>query len=1774
MSLKRQFLAITICASLLVLRVGTVGAALLGVQPGLPLISFDISAVPPPYATTYDAASGVLRVSASPVSYRWSTSRPVSMTAPKGLTIQAHLDSSGNLTPGVTGDGITITGNILAGGNSYSGTLLTGKITAFGYVHTPQTPEPATTTNSFDFRFTPTGGALLPLYTAADGSHHDMVLTLTSENSTFKGSFTTGFQGDAKGTQGMAAGPFFDLTETCIDAQGQVPIQFSATITNSGSESLKNITCTNTPDTTLTGVPSDLAIGASATITGSYLPNATPSTSSLSCSATGSGSQVTITQVGTATCNTLVSPALQVAEICTNPSAPGLPYTFSGLISNTGNEILTGISCTDSLGSTQAVADILPGSTGTTVFSYLQSTSPLSDFITCSAKGAFSTGAVSASSSTQSCSIVTRTTLAVEEGCTDAASPTSPMVFSATVSNTGNETLTGISCTDSLGISKTLADILPGATGTTSFSVTGSTSPLSDQVTCAAKGAFSNTVVSAAAAAKSCSITTATTLTVAEICANAASPTAPMTFSATVSNTGNETLTGISCTDTLGTTQTIADIIPGATGATTFSYIGSVSPLSDSVTCSAKGAISNTAVSAPSSAKSCSIATKPALSLIESCTNAPSPGQPITLAATLTNSGNEPLTGITCTDSTGSAVLGTPATLAAGGTAALSSSYVPTTSNSTDTITCKASGAINSAPVSITASATCGILTKPSFFVIESCSNAPAPGQPISLKVFLTNSGNEALAGISCTDSAGAAITGAPAILAVGGAATLTGSYIPTTSSSTDTVTCTASGVINNAIVTAAASSTCALLSRPGLSLTESCTNASGPGLPINLSATITNTGNETLTAFSCTDSKGAILAGVPASLGAGLTASLTGSYVPTGNNSTDTITCSAKGGIDNVIVTATSSSTCGIVTAACIQIKKQVSTNCSVTGAKDKHCKTDEPKTDYCKRSDCDSSYCTNTYQTKTSYCQEVTQKQAHCGSSETKPTYCGKTGCDQSYCGRNDLGKDDYCKIPAVPVCVPVWQDADSQDTAATMETATGTGLDSGDTLLSKLSSGTYSDQSSNWIKNLRHITSNSYSENGDAHDADSNDDWYKSESDNKCNGSEYYQGHVRQQNLSYRFIVSNCGSTDLYNLVINDPKVAVSNFAAGNLKAGNSVTLTATQIPQLAQPKFYCNSSFVNTVTVSAVDSQNRSVSDSDDAWVLCNTKTCVFTKGYWKNHASSWPVATLKLGSVSYTKSQLLSIFATPPAGNGLISLADQLIAAKLNVANGTSVPTSIQQAITSADALIGALVVPPVGSGSLLPTSTSALVQSLDSYNSGTLAGGPTHCGDAPPPTQQCTGSIGDYAWFDVNKNGIPAYGELGLAGIKITLSNGKSTTTDSAGHYLFTGLCAGTYQVKATPPCSFVATTSSSVSTTLATDSSANLTVDFGFAKPATSCTGKIGDFVWNDVNKSGIQDSTETGLSGIQITLSNGSTAVTDATGHYQFSNLCAGDYLVTVATPTGYTASAIGQGTNTAKDSNRSPAKVTLTTNSGSVQNIDFGFYKTTAPVCTGVIGNYVWNDLNKNGIQDCTEKGLAGVAVTLSNGQSTLTDADGHYQFSGLCAGAYTVSVTTPDGFTPSPTLQGTSRAADSNLNGASVTLGDNGGSDLSIDFGFWKLPTPTPAQSKGCSLGYWKNHTANWPTASHTVDNFDTVFATNAFSPDINLLQALNTTGGGLANLARQAAAALLNAEDSRITGYPMSASEIKAAVLHAILTGNYDCLASKLDSYNNLGCPLY
>src|SRR5262245_58345810 len=117
-------------------------------------------------------------------------------------------------------------------------------------------------------------------------------------------------------------------------------------------------------------------------------------------------------------------------------------------------------------------------------------------------------------------------------------------------------------------------------------------------------------------------------------------------------------------------------------------------------------------------------------------------------------------------------------------------------------------------------------------------------------------------------------------------------------------------------------------------------------------------------------------------------------------------------------------------------------------------------------------------------------------------------------------------------------------------------------------------------------------------------------------------------------------------------------------------------------------------------------------------------CTRGQGFWKNTPGAWAVTTLTLGTVSYSQAQLLQILNEPVVGNGLVSLAHQLIAAKLNVAAGTD-PSAVSSSISAADTMIGGLIVPPIGSGSLATSATSALATALDNYNSGIT--GPGAC---------------------------------------------------------------------------------------------------------------------------------------------------------------------------------------------------------------------------------------------------------------------------------------------------------------------------------------------------------------------------------------------------------------------------------------------------------------
>ena len=167
----------------------------------------------------------------------------------------------------------------------------------------------------------------------------------------------------------------------------------------------------------------------------------------------------------------------------------------------------------------------------------------------------------------------------------------------------------------------------------------------------------------------------------------------------------------------------------------------------------------------------------------------------------------------------------------------------------------------------------------------------------------------------------------------------------------------------------------------------------------------------------------------------------------------------------------------------------------------------------------------------------------------------------------------------------------------------------------------------------------------------------------------------------------------------------------------------------------------------------------------------------------------------------------------------------------------------------------------------------------------------------------------------------------------------------------------------------------------------------------------------------------------------------------------------MVVVERPTQYPQfSPTAVGIDRTVDSNGVPsadrltasALVNLPANNSSDQSIDFGFYG-----CQGVIGNFVWVDTDRDDVQDVGEPGIPGVRVELSGPLGFLafynTDGTGGYQFTGLCAGNYTVTVTSgvPADYTQTLTGQGGDPTLDSNGSPALVTLPTDFGTDLTID-----------------------------------------------------------------------------------------------------------------------------
>ncbi len=232
---------------------------------------------------------------------------------------------------------------------------------------------------------------------------------------------------------------------------------------------------------------------------------------------------------------------------------------------------------------------------------------------------------------------------------------------------------------------------------------------------------------------------------------------------------------------------------------------------------------------------------------------------------------------------------------------------------------------------------------------------------------------------------------------------------------------------------------------------------------------------------------------------------------------------------------------------------------------------------------------------------------------------------------------------------------------------------------------------------------------------------------------------------------------------------------------------------------------------------------------------------------------------------------------------------------------------------------------------------------------------------------------------------------------------------------------------------------------------------------------GELGGRVFEDRNASGQQDLGELGLDGVTVTLTGtnilgspvSAATTTDSSGNYRFVHLFPGTYAVTFVRPAGFNTTDQDIG---ADGTDSDASIVTGSTGNYLLQpgernvTVDAGYYQFAS------VGDFVWYDANNNGKQDVGEAGIANVKVQLFRAAGTqvgaeqYTDASGKYLFTNLVPGDYSLTFTTPAGYSAVLKDQGDSDSADSDADPvtgktAAFTL-ISGQSDLTWDAGYSK------------------------------------------------------------------------------------------------------------------------
>lgn len=176
---------------------------------------------------------------------------------------------------------------------------------------------------------------------------------------------------------------------------------------------------------------------------------------------------------------------------------------------------------------------------------------------------------------------------------------------------------------------------------------------------------------------------------------------------------------------------------------------------------------------------------------------------------------------------------------------------------------------------------------------------------------------------------------------------------------------------------------------------------------------------------------------------------------------------------------------------------------------------------------------------------------------------------------------------------------------------------------------------------------------------------------------------------------------------------------------------------------------------------------------------------------------------------------------------------------------------------------------------------------------------------------------------------------------------------------------------------------------------------------PFGSRLASLGDYVWIDSNKDGIQNSGEVALAGVKVELYKPTsctadliapiaTTTTNGSGYYLFTGLQAGNYKVKFILPNGYEFTLPNQGSDDALDSDAGLSGVTSCITLAEGENnmtVDAGVLLEQLISCEGLTlstttmsvgGSVTYNCVHKNASQatfTLTLTGSTGAVVSMT-------------------------------------------------------------------------------------------------------------------------------------------------------------------------------------------------